>query len=142
MIELVTKIRKRDGQVLDFNADKISRAITKAAESVAPLAPNDTLEIDALTETVIAKIKDRYPDDVEISEIQNVVEQTLITAGHYQWAQHYTDYRLHKDLERRQRQDVNYNARSCLIGTKQWSTRTPTRTVGSSQRSETSLPVP
>ncbi|EKQ16196.1 class III (anaerobic) ribonucleotide reductase, large subunit [Lacticaseibacillus casei A2-362] len=109
MIEFYTKIKKRDGRIVDFDASKISTAITKAAESVAKLAPSDVLTIDHLTDTVTAKIRDRYHDDVEIAEIQTVVEQTLIAAEKYNWAEAYTEYRLKRDLARKQKQDVNYN---------------------------------
>ena len=67
------------------------------------------LTIDHLTDTVTAKIRDRYHDDVEIAEIQTVVEQTLIAAEKYDWAEAYTQYRLKRDLARKQKQDVNYN---------------------------------
>ncbi|CAD7483547.1 anaerobic ribonucleoside-triphosphate reductase [Lacticaseibacillus paracasei] len=109
MIEFYTQIKKRDGRIVDFDASKISTAITKAAESVAKLAPSDVLTIDHLTDTVTAKILDRYHDDVEIAEIQTVVEQTLIAAEKYNWAEAYTEYRLKRDLARKQKQDVNYN---------------------------------
>lgn len=109
MIEFYTQIKKRDGRIVDFDASKIGTAITKAAESVAKLAPSDVLTIDHLTDTVTAKIRDRYHDDVEIAEIQTVVEQTLIAAEKYNWAEAYTEYRLKRDLARKQKQDVNYN---------------------------------
>ena len=109
MIEFYTQIKKRDGRIVDFDASKISTAITKAAESVAKLAPSDVLTIDHLTDTVTAKIRDRYHDDVEIAEIQTVVEQTLIAAEKYNWAEAYTEYRLKRDLARKKKQDVNYN---------------------------------
>lgn len=109
MIEFYTQIKKRDGRIVDFDSSKISTAITKAAESVAKLAPSDVLTIDHLTDTVTAKIRDRYHDDVEIAEIQTVVEQTLIAAEKYNWAEAYTEYRLKRDLARKQKQDVNYN---------------------------------
>ena len=109
MIEFYTQIKTRDGRIVDFDASKISTAITKAAESVAKLAPSDVLTIDHLTDTVTAKIRDRYHDDVEIAEIQTVVEQTLIAAEKYNWAEAYTEYRLKRDLARKQKQDVNYN---------------------------------
>ena len=76
---------------------------------MAKLAPSDVLTIDHLTDTVTAKIRDRYHDDVEIAEIQTVVEQTLIAAEKYNWAEAYTEYRLKRDLARKQKQDVNYN---------------------------------
>ena len=109
MIEFYTQIKKRDGRIVDFDATKISTAITRAAESVAKLSPRDVLTIDHLTDTVTAKIRDRYHDDVEIAEIQTVVEQTLIAAEKYDWAEAYTQYRLKRDLARKQKQDVNYN---------------------------------
>ena len=105
----ISQIKKRDGRIVDFDATKISTAITKAAESVAKLSPRDVLTIDHLTDTVTAKIRDRYHDDVEIAEIQTVVEQTLIAAEKYDWAEAYTQYRLKRDLARKQKQDVNYN---------------------------------
>lgn len=43
MIEFYTQIKKRDGRIVDFDATKISTAITKAAESVAKLSPRDVL---------------------------------------------------------------------------------------------------
>ena len=46
---------------------------------------------------------------MEIAEIQTVVEQTLIAAEKYNWAEAYTEYRLKRDLAPKQKQDVNYN---------------------------------
>lgn len=37
-----------------------------------------------------------------------MVEQTLIAAEKYNWAEAYTEYRLKRDLARKQKQDVNY----------------------------------
>ncbi|MFT8410811.1 MAG: anaerobic ribonucleoside-triphosphate reductase [Schleiferilactobacillus perolens] len=105
---VTTKIKKRDGRIVSFDASKIQRAITKAAQSVGELSPADTNTIDDITNDVVAKIQDRYTTDVEISEIQNIVEQSLINDGKYDWAESYTQYRLQQDLKRKQRRDVNF----------------------------------
>ena len=72
------KIRKRDGNVVPFNEDKISEAIWKAAKAVGGTDPDRSKELGKLVvEAVFKDHYERYVPDVE--EVQNSVEKIYIT---------------------------------------------------------------
>lgn len=104
------KVEKRDGRTEEFDPDKISRAITMAWREVN--GDVDAESAKAISDTVDAissKVKSRYGSFVKISEIQNIVEHSLVEDAHwYDVARAYVDYRLEHDVKRAQLTDVNY----------------------------------
>lgn len=99
---MITKVRKRNGEIKDFKEIKIARAIFKAAKACGgtdfELAKN-------LTELVLEKINEIYTDPVEIEDIQDIVEKVLIENGHAKTAKKYILYR-HQRAEARQKNSL------------------------------------
>ncbi len=93
----IAKIVKRDGRVADFDTEKITSAIMKAARSVGG---SDRKEAERLTALVVkqAAKSDKVPT---VEEVQDAVEKVLIEEGHARTAKAYILYRA-KRAELRQ----------------------------------------
>ena len=89
---LPTRVRKRDGQIVDFDSAKIESAILRAGQASGEL---DALEASLLTAQVVKVLAHRYTNGrlPDIEGIQDVVEQTLISANHFGTARGYIVYR-------------------------------------------------
>ena len=96
---LPTRIHKRDGAEVPFDAGKIESAILRAGRATGEF---EELEAKLLTAQVVKVLAHRYgragSDDGEpripdIEGIQDVVEQTLIAANHFETARSYIVYR-------------------------------------------------
>jgi len=97
--EMITKIIKRSGEILDFDPAKITTAILKAAEAVGLEHP-DRLA-DKLTEEVLQRIgkKFHHHSIPAVEEIQDIVEETLIINRQIKMAKSYILYRdQHRQL--------------------------------------------
>lgn len=94
------QIIKRNGQVADFDPDKIYQAIIKAAQTVYVL--DDTLRenLANVTKKVVLDLQEAQVERPTISMIQSCVENRLMDAGYINIAEHYISYRLQRDLER------------------------------------------
>jgi len=89
---LPTRVRKRDGQEVSFDARKIESAILRAGQASGEFG---ALEATGLTTQVIKVISHRLEGGriPNIEGIQDVVEQTLIAANHFETARAYIVYR-------------------------------------------------
>ncbi len=88
----VTKIRKRDGQIVSFNPEKISSAIWKAVQAVGG---TDKARADELAQQVV-KIIDKEFNNYRtptVEDVQDTVEKVLIENGHAKVAKAYILYR-------------------------------------------------
>ena len=86
------QVKKRNGQVIDFNLSKISNAITKAFE--AKQKPYNQDIIDMLALKVTADFMDKVADGIiSVEDIQDSVETVLIQAGYADVAKAYILYR-------------------------------------------------
>ncbi|MCK4321865.1 ribonucleoside triphosphate reductase [candidate division WOR-3 bacterium] len=87
------KIKKRDGRIVKFNADKITNAIAKAGEATGEfkreIAKKLTLRVINLTQQTITH---KIPT---IEEIQDIVEEVLISSTYRETAKAYIIYREH-----------------------------------------------
>lgn len=95
---LPTRVLKRDGREVPFDAAKIESAILRAGEVTGEFGD---LEASLLTAQVVKVLAHRYVDGrlPDIEGIQDVVEQTLIAANHFETARSYIVYReQHKKL--------------------------------------------
>ncbi|CRI65423.1 Anaerobic ribonucleoside-triphosphate reductase [Thiocapsa sp. KS1] len=95
---LPLRIRKRDGVEVRFDASKIESAIQRAGQASGEFG---TPEASLLTAQVVKVLAHRYGADrlPDIEGIQDVVEQTLISANHFETARSYIVYReQHKKL--------------------------------------------
>lgn len=88
---MFSTIRKRNGDVVAFQPEKITRAIFKAANAVGG---KDWAMAEDLTNQVIALAIEQYPDGtVDVESIQDLVEKVLIENGHAKTAKAYILYR-------------------------------------------------
>ena len=97
----ISKIRKRDGRIVDFDISKISEAILNAAKV---LGGNNKEMSDKLADEVHDRLIAQFgstPPPVE--SIQDVVEAVLIDNGHARTAKEYILYRA----ERTKNRDMN-----------------------------------
>ncbi len=96
---MVSKIKKRDGKIVDFDREKITNAIFKAAQAVGG---SDRKEAERTTEIVIRMISEKFKDEYvpTVEDIQDLVEKALIEAGHATTAKAYILYRHRKNVER------------------------------------------
>ncbi len=100
---LPTRVQKRDGAQVAFDAGKIETAIQRAGRATGEF---DELEAKLLTAQVVKVLAHRFgrqgtaqiPD---IEGIQDVVEQTLISANHFETARSYIVYREQRAKLRR-----------------------------------------
>lgn len=95
----IKKIKKRNGDVVDFDQKKITEAIWKAASSVGgtnkELAQQISNQVSAVLE-VFFKDEENIPS---VEQIQDLVEKILIEGGHAKTAKAYILYReRHKNL--------------------------------------------
>ena len=87
---LTDTIKKRSGEVVPFNSIKIRTAISKANQSVDGELMSDAA-LDALTAQVVAALPDGQVPTVE--QIQDRVEEVLISSGFAKTAKSYILYR-------------------------------------------------
>lgn len=95
--EAVTKIRKRDGRIVDFNPNKITEAIWKAAQSVGG---KDRRTAEKLTKEVVKLVNEKFAGKIPtVEDVQDLVEKVLVENGHYKTAKAYILYReQHRQL--------------------------------------------
>ncbi|MGX7030090.1 anaerobic ribonucleoside-triphosphate reductase [Vagococcus zengguangii] len=103
------KVVKRDGRMVEFNDQKIYEALLKADKKIhGELRPFIEQKIKEVVFKVDQEIMARFPVDIKISEIQNIVEQTLLDEREYELAEEYINYRTKRDFERRKATDINF----------------------------------
>ena len=108
--KIMFKVKKRDGNIVDFNVKKIEEAIKKAFIAEHKEFTDDMIELLALKTTANfnSKIKDGI---VTVEEIQDAVEITLIQAGFIDVAKSYILYRKqHESLRQIQSTELDYKA--------------------------------
>lgn len=94
------QVIKRDGQVADFDPDKIYQAILKATQTVYVLTDDLRQNLAQVTKKVVLDLEEAKVERATISMIQSMVEHRLLGAGYITIAEHYISYRLQRDLER------------------------------------------
>lgn len=88
---MLKRIKKRDGQIVPFDQDKITIAIFKAAKAVGG---SDFDRARDLSDQVVAVLERKYTDQIPaVEEIQDMVEKVLIENGHAKTAKAYILYR-------------------------------------------------
>jgi anaerobic ribonucleoside-triphosphate reductase len=107
-VSLIKKIRKRNGRVVDFDQNKVTEAIWKAAQSVGG---KDRETARKLSEKVVAVIEYQFSEKETptVEEIQDIVERTLIKNGHAKTAKAYILYR-HQRTKIRESRSVMVDA--------------------------------
>lgn len=86
---MIKKVTKRDGRLVDFNQEKITNAILKAAKATGEF--KDKKITKELTAKVLKKIEKKT--NISVEEIQDSVEDTLILSKYKKTAKAYIIYR-------------------------------------------------
>lgn len=102
------KVRKRNGQIVAFDIKKITAAITKAFEAVDK--NYDENVIDFLGLKVTAEFESKVKDNiVNVEDIQDAVEATLIKGDYVEVSKAYILYRkLHEKMRNMQSTVLDY----------------------------------
>ncbi|HER8925270.1 TPA: anaerobic ribonucleoside-triphosphate reductase [Streptococcus pyogenes] len=103
------KVIKRDGRLVNFDSTKIYSALLKASMKVTRMSPLVEAKLEAISDRIIAEIIERFPTNIKIYEIQNIVEHKLLAANEYTIAKEYINYRTQRDFARSQATDINFS---------------------------------
>jgi ribonucleoside-diphosphate reductase alpha chain len=99
----MSNIRKRDGSVAAFEAFKIASAIEKAFNASGE---GDPIESEGLAAQVVLELEQRFTDQIpSVEDVQDLVEETLISSGFSHTAKAYILYRQER-TEIRQMKDL------------------------------------
>lgn len=91
---------KRDGARASFEIQRIINAIKKAAKAVSV---EDERYYHHIAQQVFEDIFNRYHSEIDISHIQQIVENKLMASAYPQVARAYIEYRHDRDLSREKR---------------------------------------
>ncbi len=90
-VNVIFKVIKRDGSVAEFDQEKITSAIFKAADAVGG---NDRKTAEKLSRAVVSILEKRFTEKIpNVEDVQNIVEEVLIKEGHAKTAKAYILYR-------------------------------------------------
>ena len=95
------KIIKRDGSKVDFELEKIKRAIFKAFKSVDSTITDEKLEY--IAQKIVRTIEEKLPADhtVTVEEVQDLVELNLIDENYYREVKSFILYRAKHNMDRK-----------------------------------------
>lgn len=87
----ISKVQKRNGEIVDFNSNKIKEAVFAAAKSVGG---SNEVQATKLAKMSVEIINETYGSGVpSVEDIQDTVEKVLIEEGHAKTAKAYILYR-------------------------------------------------
>lgn len=95
---LIEKIKKRDGRIVEFDPDRIQKAIQSAFDSTQET--QDRNKASQLTLAVIDTLESENNEIQEVEHVQDVVESTLIEHNFIQTARSYIKYRSERSKAR------------------------------------------
>ena len=87
------KVTKRDGRIVDYDRNKIVAAIQKANAEVGHYEKVSEEKIDS----IVAGIENKHMDNLMVEDIQDMIEQKLMSEGKFELAKKYIIYR-YKDV--------------------------------------------
>lgn len=96
---MVKFVKKRDGRVIPFNQDRVTRAIFLAATSVAEKEGTvpDYKVSEELTNEVIRHLNKKFIEEVPgVEDVQDAVVKILIESGHARTSEEYIIYRTER----------------------------------------------
>ncbi len=108
-------IIKRNKEKQDFNPLKIYNAIFRAVAAVATKDNRtnvDTARVQAVTDDVVAQLQALNLEAVDIEDVQDIVESSLIKHGHDKTAKAYILYRQKQAEKREMNRDIVERARN------------------------------
>jgi len=89
--QLISKIRKREGDIVTFDRKKITKAVLKAVKEVN----GDVDSVPEISNKVVRSLEKKYSKDLipRIGDVQDIVEVSLMDAGMVDVAKAYILYR-------------------------------------------------
>ncbi|CEI74407.1 MULTISPECIES: anaerobic ribonucleoside triphosphate reductase [Romboutsia] len=96
---MINYVKKRDGRIIPFNPDRITRAIFLAASKIAEQDGKsaDYNIAEELTQEVIKLLNKKYINSIPgVEDIQNAVVKVLIETGHAKTSEEYIIYRTER----------------------------------------------
>ncbi|MBT4366087.1 adenosylcobalamin-dependent ribonucleoside-diphosphate reductase, partial [Candidatus Peregrinibacteria bacterium] len=103
----IQKIKKRDGRIVDFDQEKITEAVWKAASSVGGENKQVAEQISNQISAVLEVFFKDESDIPTVEQIQDLVEKILIEGGHAKTAKAYIIYR-HKQADAREQKELMF----------------------------------
>lgn len=91
------KVIKRDGNIVEYNPEKIKTAIKKANEEVSRRDRANEKEI----QEIIDYVEDLKKSRILVEDIQDIIEEKLMSFGKYNLAKTYITYRYTRALIRK-----------------------------------------
>jgi len=107
MRQVVSRIKKRDGTVVDFVQNKITKAVYKAMESHDIV---DEQAAKSVSDIVTFMMEDKFGGYTipAVEQIQDIVEMVLMKQGYLEIAKSYILYRdRHKDIREAKKTGIN-----------------------------------
>ena len=99
-IDVKTKVIKRNGEEVSFDISKIENAITKANAEVDRIHQMNEYQIVAIAEKIAEMVKEST-HAVNVEDIQDLVETSIMEMRGYEVAQKYVRYRYKRELARK-----------------------------------------
>ncbi len=105
---LLSKIKKRDGRIVDFDPNRIKNAVHKAFLAVE-LSGDDKAE--TVTKEVVKLLEEKFTQQIpSVEDIQDSVIEVLKKTGHEKVALEYQNYRKKKKELRELRESARNRA--------------------------------
>ena len=100
------KIKKRNGEIVEFSVDKITNAVHKAF--IAADAKFSEEHIGAIVDQAVLELTKGFPETTpSVEDVQNIVEHILMAGGHFDVAKSYIIYRYeHTKVREEKKKDV------------------------------------
>lgn len=112
---MITQIRKRDGRLVDFDIEKISQAIDKAAIAEAT---EHIYDVQSMSEDVLKRLNEKFGNNLfNVEDVQDVVEKVLMDHGYTKTAKAYILYRDKRNRVRMAKSDLMDAVEQILIET-------------------------
>jgi ribonucleoside-diphosphate reductase alpha chain len=100
----IEQIKKRNGEVVEFDRAKIERAISKANAATSGGMSEEV--INAITDQVIHQLEEMFPEAVPgVEDTQDIVEKKIAEQGFFTVAKSYILYREQQKQKRREEQE-------------------------------------
>ena len=97
---VTTNVIKRNGEEVHFDREKIVNAITKANGNVERIHQMNPYQIEAIADTIAEQVQE-MPHAVNVEDIQDMVETSIMEMRGYEVAQKYVRYRYRRELKRK-----------------------------------------
>ncbi len=95
----IPNIKKRSGEIVEFEVEKIKRAVAGAVSEI--MGNEDNKLIDNVCDDIISKLERRFEGKVpSVEDVQNITEMSLMAIGQFAVAKAYIIYRYEHQKQR------------------------------------------